>query len=238
MRASAHPAGPVEEQNSGHTFIVHRGARSVTAWRADMTDVMRSTVSPAYSAVRSTADSGIPIVGAMGENIGRLGVCILMTGDDRPVGQLGQHTAAGVDRSRRQLGASVVATPPPGRGVGHHTMRGVPPEPEQRCPKRLVGGQDPALVLGMRTRFIGQQEPCPRHHASGPAANAARVSSAAAIPPARSTGLPRAISSARGRNVSAGSVTARCARPPRSPGRSGRRRRRRTPGVPAPRCPP
>jgi hypothetical protein len=56
-RAGAHPAGPVEEQNSGHTFIVHRGARSVTAWHADMTDVMRSTVSPAYSAERSTADS-------------------------------------------------------------------------------------------------------------------------------------------------------------------------------------
>ncbi|MCW2562515.1 MAG: hypothetical protein JWQ31_1075 [Mycobacterium sp.] len=79
-RTSAHPAGSVEEQNSGHTFIVHLGARSVTAWRADMTDVILSTVSPAYSAVRSTADSGIPIVGAMGENIGRLGVCILTTG--------------------------------------------------------------------------------------------------------------------------------------------------------------
>jgi len=80
VRASAHPAGPVEEQNSGHTLIVHRDASSVTAWRADMTDVMRNTVSPAYSAVWSTADSGIPIVGAMGENIGRLGVCILKTG--------------------------------------------------------------------------------------------------------------------------------------------------------------
>jgi hypothetical protein len=45
-----------------------------------MTDVILSTVSPAYSAVGSTADSGIPIVGAMGENIGRLGVCILTTG--------------------------------------------------------------------------------------------------------------------------------------------------------------
>jgi hypothetical protein len=45
-----------------------------------MTDVILSTVSPAYSAVRSTADSGIPIVGAMGENMGRLGVCILKTG--------------------------------------------------------------------------------------------------------------------------------------------------------------
>ncbi len=73
-RAGAHPAGPVEEQNSGHTFIVHRGARSVTAWRADMTDVILSTVSPAYSAVRSTTESGIPTVGAMGENSGRPGV--------------------------------------------------------------------------------------------------------------------------------------------------------------------
>jgi hypothetical protein len=80
VRAGAHPAGPVEEQNSGHRIIVHLGARSVSAWRADMTDVMRSTVSPAYSAVRSTADSGIPIVGAMGENIGSLCVCILTTG--------------------------------------------------------------------------------------------------------------------------------------------------------------
>jgi hypothetical protein len=57
-RASTHPAGPVEVQNSGHTFIVHRGASSVTAWRADMTDVILSTVSPAYSAVRSTTESG------------------------------------------------------------------------------------------------------------------------------------------------------------------------------------
>jgi hypothetical protein len=46
-RAGTHPAGSVEEQNTGHTFIVHRGAKSVTAWRADMTDVIRSTVSPA-----------------------------------------------------------------------------------------------------------------------------------------------------------------------------------------------
>src|SRR6267378_3405619 len=80
VRASAHPAGPVEEQNSGHTLIVHRDASSVTAWRADMTDVMRNTVSPAYSAVWSTADSGIPIVGATGENIGRLGIWMRVRG--------------------------------------------------------------------------------------------------------------------------------------------------------------
>jgi hypothetical protein len=78
VRASAHPAGPVEEQNSGHTLIVHRGESSVTAWRADMTDVMRSTVSPAYSAVWSTADSG-PDRWGNGENIGRRGVCIFKT---------------------------------------------------------------------------------------------------------------------------------------------------------------
>ena len=46
-------------------------------------------------------------------------------------------------------------------------MRGVPAEPEQHCPKRLVGRQDPALILGMRTRFIGEQEPRARHHAIG-----------------------------------------------------------------------
>jgi hypothetical protein len=53
-----------------------------------MTDVVRSTASPAYSAARSTADSGIPIVGAMGENIGRLGVCILKTGMFARAGKL------------------------------------------------------------------------------------------------------------------------------------------------------
>src|SRR3954454_4244717 len=46
-RPRAHPAGAVEEQNTGHTFIVHRGVRSVTACFADMTDVILSTVSPA-----------------------------------------------------------------------------------------------------------------------------------------------------------------------------------------------
>jgi hypothetical protein len=45
-----------------------------------MTDVILSTVSPAYSAVRSTTESGIPIVGAMGENNGRPGLCIPKTG--------------------------------------------------------------------------------------------------------------------------------------------------------------
>jgi hypothetical protein len=72
-------------------------------------------------------------------------------------------------------------------------MRGVPAEPEQRCPKHLVGRQDPTLVLGVRTRFIGQQEPRPRHHA-----NDARVDMAAvaAIPRARSTGPPQATLSA------------------------------------------
>src|SRR3954452_20348920 len=60
-RPRAHPARPVEEQNTGHTFIVHCGVRSVTACFADMTDVILSTVSPAYSAVRSTLESGIPI---------------------------------------------------------------------------------------------------------------------------------------------------------------------------------
>ena len=49
---------------------------------------------------------------------------------------------------------------------------------------------------------------------AAPAANAARVSSAAAMPPARSTGRPRATSSARGKNVSAGVSPAMC--PPAS----------------------
>jgi hypothetical protein len=51
--------------------------------------------------------------------------------------------------------------------MGENTMRGVPPESEQRCPKRLVGRQDPALVLGMRPRFVGQQKPSACHRAVG-----------------------------------------------------------------------
>jgi len=119
-----------------------------------MTDVILSTVSPAYSAARSTADSGIPIVGAMGENIGRPGVCILKTGMIAPSGSLASTPLPAVDQPRRQLGAPDVATPPSGRGVGHHAMRGRPPETEQGHSKHFVGHQDPALVLGMRTRHI------------------------------------------------------------------------------------
>src|SRR5689334_6827019 len=74
-RPRTHAAGSVEVQHTVHAFIVHRGVRSVTACCADMTDVILSTVSPAYSAIRSTIESGIPIVGAIGENIGRPGRC-------------------------------------------------------------------------------------------------------------------------------------------------------------------
>ena len=56
-----------------------------------------------------------------------------------------------VDQPRHEPGASVVATPAPGRDVGHHAVRGRPPEPEQSHPKRFVGGKDPALVFRMRT---------------------------------------------------------------------------------------
>jgi hypothetical protein len=49
-------------------------------------------------------------------------------------------------------------TPPPGRGVGHHSVRSGPAKAEQRCPKRFVGLQDAALVFRMRTRFVGQEK--------------------------------------------------------------------------------
>ena len=102
---------------------------------------------------RSTGESGIPIVGAMGEKIGRP-VCRILSIDrhDRPVREVGPSLRLPcVDQPRHEPGASVVATPPPGRGVGHHAVRGRPPEPEQSLPKRFVGGQDPALVFRMRT---------------------------------------------------------------------------------------
>jgi len=73
-----------------------------------------------------------------------------------------------VDQPRHEPGASVVATPAPGRGVGHHAVRGWPPEPEQSRPTRFVGAEDSALAFRMRAGFIGQQEACPRHHPCGP----------------------------------------------------------------------
>jgi len=41
--------------------------------------VIRNTVSPAYSAARSTTVSDIPVVGAMGEKSGSAGACNRIT---------------------------------------------------------------------------------------------------------------------------------------------------------------
>ena len=133
-----------------------------------------------------------------------------LRGHDRPVREVGQHAAACVDQPRLELRASVVATPPPGRGVGHHAVRGWSPEPEQSRPKRFVGAEDSALVFRMRAGFIGQQEACPRHHPCGPGGQRPRVSSAPAMPPPRSTARPRATSSAQRKNVSARVSPAMC----------------------------
>ena len=57
--------------------------------------------------------------------------------------------------------------PPVGRGIGDDAVRGGPPKSEERRPKRLVGRQDPALILGMRVCFVGQQESRPGDHATG-----------------------------------------------------------------------